>query len=92
MSKRFGQVALECLLDLGVTVVYAIIAGLLIVAIVASDDGPISLLRAGLYALLLPMGAIILIGFEVILQVSKEWRTARREGAINVSWPRRCRG
>lgn len=78
MSKRFGVVALECLFDLGITVVYAGVVGLFIVGIVASDDGPISILHAGVYAMLLPLAVIALIGSEIGLRIFKEWRANRR--------------
>ncbi len=83
MSKRFGVVVLECLFDLGITVVYAVIVGVFIVAIVASDDGPVSVLRAGLYAMLLPGAALVLICAEIGLRVFKEWRAAR--GPLSLS-------
>ena len=78
MSKRVGVVALECLFDLGITIVYAVMVGVFIVGIVASDDGPISILHAGLYAMLLPLAAIGLIGTEIGLRIFKEWRASRR--------------
>ena len=78
MSKRFGQVALECLFDLGITVVYAGLVGVVIVGIVASDTGPISILHASLYAMLLPGAALALIASEISLRLFQEWRAARR--------------
>ena len=77
MDKRIGQVVLECIFDLGITVVYATLAGLLIVAVVASDDGPISILAACLYASLLPGAVIALIGIELLLRLASERRATR---------------
>lgn len=83
MSKRFGIVALECLFDLGITVVYATIVGILIIGIVASDDGPVSMFHAFLYAMLLPAAALALIGSEIALRVFEEWRAARRTTSLS---------
>ena len=77
MKQQLGAVALECLFDLGVTVVYAMVAGFLIVAIVASDQGAISIFHAALYALLLPAAALALIASEIGLRLCKEWRNLR---------------
>ena len=77
MDKRIGQIVVECIFDLGITVVYATLAGLLIVAVVASDDGPISLFTACLYASLLPGAVIALIGVDLILRLVSERRATR---------------
>lgn len=77
MDKRIGQVIVECIFDLGITVVYATLAGLLIVAVIASDDGPISFLTACLYASLLPGAVIALIGVDLLLRLASARRAAR---------------
>lgn len=77
MKNQMGVVALECILDLGITVVYAVIVGFLIVGIVASDEGPVSILQTSLYALVLPGAALLLVGGEIGLRLFKEWRASR---------------
>ena len=77
MDRKIGQVVVECIFDLGITVVYATLAGLLIVAVVASDDGPVSLLTSCLYASLLPGAVILLIGVDLLMRISAERRIAR---------------
>lgn len=79
MTKRLGTLVLECVLDLGITVVYAVIVGFLIVGIVATDDAPMSLLSACLYAALLPGSAVALILVELAHRLFKDWREARRQ-------------
>lgn len=81
MRKSFGRIAWECFVDLGVTVVYATIAGLLIVGVVATDDGPASLLSSALYASLLPASVMLLIGLDLVLRVAGERRALRRRPA-----------
>ena len=78
MQKSFGRVAWECFVDLGVTIVYATIAGLLIVGIVATDDGASSILQSMLYASLLPISVAVLIGLDVMLRLAAERRALRR--------------
>ena len=85
MDKRIGQVVLECILDLGITVVYATLAGLVIVAVVASDDGPISLWTAALYASLLPGAVVTLIGCDLVLRVFAQRRADRRLRGVSAS-------
>ena len=80
-SKSFGRVTWNCFVDLGVTVVYATIAGFLIVGIVATDDAPHSLLDSVLYASLLPASATTLIGLDVALQLMAERRALQRRAA-----------
>jgi len=80
MHNRFVTIAAECMLDLGITVIYATMAGLLIVAIAASDDGPMSILRCLFYAGILPAGVIALIGCDALVRTATEWRVARRRG------------
>ena len=77
MDKKIGEVVVECIFDLGITVVYATLAGLLIVAVVASDDGPLSLLTACLYASLLPGAVVALIGVDLLIRIAAERRAAR---------------
>ena len=78
MKTRIGRVAWECFIDLGVTVVYATIAGLLIVGVVATDDRPGSLLTSALYASLLPAAVVGLIAIDVAWRVLSERRATRR--------------
>lgn len=78
MNPRIGRVALECFVDLGITVVYATIVGLLIVGVVASDDGPSSLLTSIFYASLLPAAVVVLIAIDVVLRVVADHRMFRR--------------
>ena len=77
MRNGIGRIAWDCFVDLGVTVVYATIAGLLIVGIVASDDGPASMLSTACYACLLPASVSLLIGLDVVARIAAERRTAR---------------
>ena len=58
MMKRTASIAIECLVDLGVTVIYATLAGLLIAAVTVSDGGFSSLLPALAYAALLPLAVL----------------------------------
>lgn len=81
MQERFALVALECLFDLGATVVYAVIAGLVIVGLVATDDGSMSVMTSVLYASVLPGAVLILIGLELAARVFGEWRTKKRQEA-----------
>ena len=77
MSTSIGRIAWDCIVDLGITVVYATIVGLLIVGVVATDDGPGSILTSALYASLLPISVALLIGCDLVLRVAAE----RRRGA-----------
>jgi hypothetical protein len=77
MTKRVGSVILECFLDLGVTIVYAAIAGFLIAAVVASDDGTGTFPRALLYASLLPAAVVLLIAGDLAMRLFGEWRMVR---------------
>ena len=78
MKTDLRSVAVECFFDLGVTLVYATLAGLVIVAVAASDDGPSSLMMSLLYASLLPAGIALLIAVEVLLRVAADRRRDRR--------------
>lgn len=77
MQKRVTGILLECLLDLGITVVYATLAGLLIVAVVTSDNGPISPISALAYAVLLPGAVAALVAVEALIRVVADWRANR---------------
>ncbi len=81
MKTNVGRVAWDCFVDLGVTVVYATIAGLLIVGIVATDDGPGSIFLSAVYASLLPLAVMLLIGFDVVLRVFADRRATRQRAA-----------
>ena len=76
--RNFGRIAWDCFVDLGITVVYATIAGFLIVGVVATDDGAASLARSALYASLLPLSVMGLIGCDLAVRVWTEQREARR--------------
>lgn len=78
MKTRIALLALECFVDLGITIVYATIVGLLIVAVVVCDDGRAPLLTTILYASLLPGAVIVLIAIDVLLRIASERRTLRR--------------
>lgn len=69
MNRRRRDILIECVLDLGITVVYATAVGLVIVLIVASDDASPSLLTLLLYAGLLPGAVVVLIGFDLVLRL-----------------------
>ena len=85
MFKRFMTVTIECVLDLGITVVYATIAGLLIAAIVASDDGSLSIVSSVLYAGILPLGVVLLIGCDAGFRVLAELRAVRTQAHVAVT-------
>ena len=78
MNKRIGQVILECVVDLGITIVYASLVGLMIVAIVASDDDQVSLMSLMLYASLLPAGVFLLILIDAVARIVSERRRPDR--------------
>ena len=78
MKSSLSRIVWECFIDLGITVVYAVIAGLLIVGVVATDDGSGSLLSSALYASLLPAAVLALIAADVVLRVATERRAMRR--------------
>ena len=78
MTHNIGRIAWDCVVDLGITVVYATIAGLLIVCVAATDDGTASLLKAALYASLLPIAVMALIACDLVARVIDEQRTVRR--------------
>ena len=75
--QGISRIAWDCFVDLGVTVVYATIAGLLIVGIVASDDGPASLLSTACYACLLPASVSLLIGLDIVARIAADRRASR---------------
>ena len=78
MMKRTASIAMECLVDLGVTVVYATLAGLVIAAVTVSDGGLNALLPALAYAALLPLAVLLLIIFDAGVRAMAERRAARR--------------
>ena len=78
MQTSFGRIAWDCFVDLGVTIVYATLAGLLIVGIVATDDGASSILQTVLYASLLPISVAVLIGLDVAVRLVAERRALHR--------------
>ena len=78
MKSQIGPLVRECFLDLGITIVYATIVGLLIVGVVASDDGPVSLLTSVWYASLLPASVAALIAVDIVLRLLSERRERRR--------------
>ena len=78
MMKRFVSIAVECLLDLGVTVIYATLAGLVIGAVTLSDGGLASLLPALAYAALLPLAVLILVCVDAAIRALAEGRQTRR--------------
>ena len=78
MTRNIGRIAWDCFIDLGITVVYATIAGLLIVGVVATDDGTGSLMRSAFYASLLPVSVMGLILCDVMLRIINEQRAVRR--------------
>ena len=78
MLKRIVSIAIECLFDLGVTVIYATLAGLVIGAVTLSDGGLASLLPALAYAALLPLAVLILILGDAAMRALAEAREARR--------------
>lgn len=75
---NIARIAWDCFIDLGITVVYATIAGLLIVGVVASDEGTASLIKSALYASLLPLSVLALIVGDVAVRILGEHRAARR--------------
>lgn len=75
---NIARIAWDCFIDLGITVVYATIAGLLIVGVVASDEGTASLIKSALYASLLPLSVMALIVGDVAVRVLGEHRAVRR--------------
>ena len=89
MGHSFGRVAWDCFVDLGITIVYATIAGLLIVGVVATDDGTSSLLRSALYASLLPASVAALIAADC-----RDARRRRAPGAASpgTRWTKRRHG
>ena len=78
MTRTIGRIAWDCFIDLGITVVYATIAGLLIVGVVATDDGSASLIKSALYASLLPVSVMALIAGDLAVRVFNEQRIVRR--------------
>lgn len=78
MTRNIARIAWDCFIDLGITVVYATIAGLLIVGVVATDDGTASLVKSALYASLLPVSVMALIACDLVVRVFNEQREARR--------------
>ena len=80
MKATIGTVILECVFDLGIAVVYAVIVGLVIAGVAASDGGLGILPGALLTASLLPAGIVLLIAGDLGARLFKEWRTARRRG------------
>ena len=87
MTKRIVPIAVECLFDLGLTIVYASLAGLLIAAITVSDGGIASLLPALFYAALLPLAVLALIVVDAALRAFAEGRAARRSGRSAPGFP-----
>ncbi len=77
MRTTIATVILECVFDLGIAVVYAMIAGLVIAGVVASDGGLGTLPAALLTASLLPAGIVLLIAGDLGARLFKEWRGAR---------------
>jgi hypothetical protein len=78
---NIARIAWDCFIDLGITVVYATIAGLLIVGVVASDEGTASLIKSALYASLLPLSVMALIVGDVAVRVLGEHRAVRSAAA-----------
>ena len=78
MFKRYAIVMVEYLRDLGITLVYATLAGLCIVAIARSDGAPLSLLTCAGYGGFLPAAVFGMIGFDAALQTIAEWRAGRQ--------------
>ncbi len=82
MTKRIVSIAVECLIDLGVTVIYATLAGLVIGAVTLSDGGLASLLPALAYAALLPLAVLTLILVDAALRALAEARQTRRRPGL----------
>ena len=80
--KRIVSIATECLIDLGVTVVYATLAGLAIGAVTLSDGGLASLLPALVYATLLPLAVLVLIVLDAAMRAFAEARATRRRRGL----------
>ena len=80
MRTLIGTVILECVFDLGIALVYAVVAGLVIAGVTASDGGLGTLPGALLTASLLPVGIVLLIAGDLGARLFKEWRTARYRG------------
>ena len=81
MRTTIGTVILECVSDLGVAVIYAVVVGLVIAGIAASDGGSGTLPTALLTASLLPASVVLLIAGDLGARVFKEWRSAGRHRA-----------
>ncbi len=75
MFAHFAEVMLECLHDLGITVVFATLAGVCIAAVAASDGTPLSLLSCIGYVGFLPAGVLAMIGADAALRTFSEWRS-----------------
>ena len=78
MKTDVRRVVMECFFDLGITIVYASLVGLVIVAVVASDDGRGSLIETLCYTALLPASVVALILLEIALRLIKERRALRK--------------
>lgn len=77
MLKRTTSIVIECLVDLGITIVYASLAGLAIAAVTVSDGGLVSLLPALAFAALLPLIVLVLIIFDGACRGWAEHRARR---------------
>ena len=80
MKTTIGTVILECIFDLGIAVVYATIAGLVIAIVAASDSGLGALPTSLLYASLLPAAIVLLIAGDLGARLFREWRGGRDGG------------
>ncbi len=83
--KRIVSNIVECLIDLGITVIYATLAGLVIGAVTLSDGGLASLLPAVVYAALLPLAVLILIVVDAVLRAIAEGRASRRRHGFSAA-------
>lgn len=81
MTRQAFLIAAKCFVDLGVAIAYAAFVGLLIVAIVASDDGFASIGRTLAYASLLPLAAAALVGAEAVVRIMETRSSGRRRAA-----------
>ena len=77
--KLFVSIATEYLIDLGVTVAYATLVGLVIGAVTLSDGGLASLFQALAYSTLLPLAVLIMIVVDAALRaLAASWSGRRR--------------
>lgn len=77
MMKRIATIVVECLFDLGITIVYATLVGLVVGAIALADGGVAALLSALVYAALLPLGFLLLIFVDALCRMVSEGRGGR---------------